>query len=457
MRARARRIRKTAGDRTFVAVAMMVTAIWVALGLFPTVWVALTAFKSYWETVLFPPTLLPKIPQRVTVTIAYQSATAPSDPADLLSLARDDAFTAEWALYDNNPRQPIGEVQVQAYLDGTMIYQSSLYAWVFNYARNRVWATTLLNRRQILRHKAEITDGESSAPVYEKKFRVYPAGQGPPIPAAGFADTKIVADSRETLDTLGMVGTVHAVTIAPAPQHFFDNFVTAWNNARKATGPLKWGRYFINSTVISVSYILSQWVFSACAAFALSRLLGRTASKYWTMFFLATMMIPPVAMVLPLYLQMQSMHLVSTFWAIILPSIPTAFFIYIFKGFFNELPGDLFDAARVDGASEYWVFARIAVPLSRSVFAVVTLMSFLNSWNGGGGLMWSSLVLRNEAMWPYPLAMYWLTAGHEGIEQASVQPGFMSMVLIAAIPTLIIFAFFQNRVAKGLVWAGIKG
>jgi ABC-type glycerol-3-phosphate transport system permease component len=175
------------------------------------------------------------------------------------------------------------------------------------------------------------------------------------------------------------------------------------------------------------------------------------------MFFLATMMIPPVAMVLPLYLQMQSLHLLNSFWGIILPSIPTAFFIYIFKGFFNELPGDLFDAARVDGASEYWVFARVAIPLARSVFAVVTLMAFINSWNGGGGLMWSSLVLRNEKMWPFPLAMYWLTAGHQGVEQASVQPGFMALILIAAVPTLIMFGFFQNRVAKGLVWAGIKG
>ena len=71
--------------------------------------------------------------------------------------------------------------------------------------------------------------------------------------------------------------------------------------------------------------------------------------------------------------------------------------------------------------------------------------------------MWSSLVLRNEAMWPFPLAIAWLTAGHQGIEQASVQPGFMAMVLLAAIPTLIMFAFFQNRVSKGLVWAGLKG
>jgi multiple sugar transport system permease protein len=455
--ARALHIRKSPGDRAFTAVAMLVTSLWILVGLFPSVWVALTAFKSYWETVIFPPTILPRIPQRITVDIAYDSATAPASPADLLSLARDDAFTAEWALYDHNPRQPIGEVQVKSYLDGKEIYQSSVYAWIFNYARNRVWATTLLSRKQILRHKAEITDGESGAPFYEKKFMVYAPGAGPGIPPAGFADTKIVTDSKETLDTLGMVGTVHSITVVQAPERFFDNFVTAWNNARKATGPLKWGRYFINSAVISIGYILSQWLFSSFAAFALSRLLGRAASKYWTMFFLATMMFPPVAMVLPLYLQVQSLHLLNTFWAILLPAIPTAFFIYIFKGFYNELPGDLFDAARVDGASEYWVFARVVLPLSRAVFAVVTLMSFLNSWNGGGGLMWSSLVLRSEVMWPYPLAMFWITANHTGIEQASVQPGFMSMILIAAIPTLIMFAFFQNRVAKGLVWAGIKG
>ena len=76
--------------------------------------------------------------------------------------------------------------------------------------------------------------------------------------------------------------------------------------------------------------------------------------------------------------------------------------------------------------------------------------------------MWSSLVLRNETMWPFPLAMYWITSavtggGAMGSAQAPVANGFMAMILMAAIPTLIMFAFFQNRVAKGLVWAGIKG
>jgi ABC-type glycerol-3-phosphate transport system permease component len=448
--------RTTAGDRLFIAVALVITTAWVLVGLFPSLWVALTAFKSHWETVIFPPTFLPHVPQRIEVSLAYDSATAPAAPADLLSAVRDDAITAEWALFDNNPRQPIGEVQVKAYLDGRQVYQGSLFAWIYNYGRNRVWATTLLNRKQIVKHRAEILDGDSGAPFYEKKYATWPASAGPALAASSFAATTIVTDSRDTLAGAGLTGAVSSISVMNAPERLFDNFVTAWNNARKATGPLKWGRYFINSAVISIGYIASQWLFSACAAFALSRLLGRGASKFWTMFFLATMMIPPVAMVLPLYLQLQSLKLLNTFWAIILPSIPTAFFIYVFKGFFNELPGDLFDAARVDGASEFWVFARVAVPLSSAVFAVVTLMSFINSWNGGGGLMWSSLVLRNEAMWPFPLAMFWLTSGHQGVEQASVQPGVMAMILIAAIPTLIMFGFFQNRVAKGLVWAGIK-
>lgn len=450
-------VRKPRGDYAIIAIAVLITFLWVLVGLFPSIWVALTAFKSGWETVIFPPTFLPRVPQRITVTLAYDSTTAPADPAELLSLMRDDAFTAEWALFDHNPRQPIGEVHVQAYLDGKLSYQSSLLAWVFNYGRNRVWATSLLNRRQIVRHKSEIQDGDTEAPFFERKYAVYEPGQGPPIPPSVFSESQISLDSQGTLAELGMVGAVHALTVVKAPERFFDNFVTAWNNARKATGKLKWGRYFINSGVISAGYIISQWIFSACAAFALSRLLGRTASKYMTMFFLATMMIPPVAMVLPLYLQMQSLKLINTFWGIILPAIPTAFFIYIFKGFFNELPGDLFDAARVDGGSDYWIFRRIVIPLSRPVFAVVTLMSFLNSWNGGGGLMWSSLVLREEVMWPFPLAMFWLTTGHQGVEQASVQGGFMAMILMAAIPTLVMFGFFQNRVAKGLVWAGIKG
>ena len=456
MRGPTYRIRRPRGDSIFVAVAIAVTSLWVLIGLLPSAWIALSAFKSTWETTIFPPTIFPSMPRLITVAIAYDSGAVPAAPADIVSLVRDDAITAEWAVYDNNPRQPIGELQVQAFLDGNLVYQSSLMSGVFKYGRDRVWATTLLNRRQILRHKGEIMDGDSAAPYYEQKLKVFEPGKGPPIPPAVFSKSKIAADIRDTLDTVGLSGTVHAVTMVNAPEHLLDNFGIAWNSAGKAAGPLKWGRYFFNSGIISLGYVLGQWLFSACAAFALSRLLPRRASKYVTMFFLATMMIPGVAMVLPLYLQMLSWHLLNTYWAIILPAIPSGFFIYIFKGFFNELPGDLFDAARIDGASEYQAFGRVAIPLSGSVFAVVTLMVFVGSWNSGGSLMWSSLVLQKEAMFPFPLEMRQVAAGFANpfMFLLNVQT---AMILLAAVPTLIMFAFFQNRVAKGMVWAGIKG
>ncbi|HET6486614.1 MAG TPA: carbohydrate ABC transporter permease [Spirochaetia bacterium] len=450
------RIRKPGGDYALISVAVVVTALWVLAGLFPPVWMALSAFKSSYEGTLFPPSFLPRMPQRVSVALAYDGGAVPSDAEGLLSLVRDDAFTAQWTLFDANPRNPMGEVQVSAYVDGREVYQSSLLLFSYYYGRNRIWSATILDRTQILKHKSDIQDGDTIR-LYEKGLRRWPVGAGPQMPPPVISANKTAADSRDTLAGMGMAGTVHSLTTSNAPLRLFDGFIRGWQNVRPEVGPLRWGRYFINSAAITAGGILTQWLFTAFAAYGLSRVLRRRASGILTMFFLATMMIPAIATVIPLFLQMQRWGTINTFWSIILPAIPSGFLVYLFKGFFDALPGELFEAARMDGATDFWIFLRLVIPLSTAVFSVVTLMCFLGGWNGGGGLMWSSLVLPKEEMHPFPLALYYMdktVPGYGALGQAQNQE--MAMTLVASVPTLILFLFFQDRVAKGLVWSGLK-
>jgi len=147
-----------------------------------------------------------------------------------------------------------------------------------------------------------------------------------------------------------------------------------------------------------------------------------------------------------------SMGLHDTLMAVILPGIPAAFSIYLFKGFFDALPGELFDASRIDGASEYQTFLRIAVPMSKNVFAVIGLMTFLASWNN---FFWPYLVLRRPHVWTFPIAIY-MSAGGSGAANANYGIAMASAV-IAAVPTVLVFAIFSRSIQQGLVWSGLKG
>jgi multiple sugar transport system permease protein len=174
-------------------------------------------------------------------------------------------------------------------------------------------------------------------------------------------------------------------------------------------------------------------------------------SKIMTIFFLATMMVPSATTLVPLYEFVGKMGLVDTYWGVILPGIPGAFAIYLYKGFFDALPQDILDAARIDGASEYRIFARILAPMSRNVFTVIALLTFLWAWND---FFWPLLILRSTPKWTFTLAIYFAVNSVKNAQD--VAPG-MAMALMASLPTLLVFTIFSKSIQQGLIWSGLKG
>jgi multiple sugar transport system permease protein len=248
------------------------------------------------------------------------------------------------------------------------------------------------------------------------------------------------------------------------------------DGVRRAIGPRAvWGdlsqgsvpRWFLNSLVYAFGVILFQLAVSAMAGYALSRLWPRGTAYALELFFLATLMLPAFLLFLPQFLMMRNfplptipftgiklpgMNLVGTFWALILPHTAWAFSILLFRGFFDQLPDEVFQAARVDGAGEWGIFSRIVFPLSRPVFATLVIFTFLAIWSE---FAWPYLVAANkQQMWTLSVGLF-SSAGGAGAS-ADAQRS-MSMALISAVPPLFIFAFFQRYLVRGIALTGIKG
>jgi ABC-type glycerol-3-phosphate transport system permease component len=124
-------------------------------------------------------------------------------------------------------------------------------------------------------------------------------------------------------------------------------------------------------------------------------------------------------------------------WSVILPGIPGAFAIYLYKGFFDALPQDIRDAAHIEGASEYRIFARIAVPMSRNVFTVIGLLTF---WNDS---CWPLLILRSANYWPLTLAIHFTTTS---MKQRAYLGSAMATSVVANLPTLIVLAISSRSI-----------
>ena len=229
----------------------------------------------------------------------------------------------------------------------------------------------------------------------------------------------------------------------------WNNYVTAWN-------VLQYPLYFGNTVILAAGAVVLQLLVSATAAFALSKL--RPAGKGIIQFiFFSTLMVPPVVYLIPQFVNISNLPLIHVSlinnWAgVWLPEAASALNILILKSFFDTIPTELTDAARLDGANGWQVFSRIMLPLSRPALAVVTIFTVVASWKD---FLWPLLVLFNPERQPLSVALY-----HEaGINSTYPLPFnyLMAGLVLASIPPILLFLLFQRQIIRGVNLTGLKG
>jgi len=230
----------------------------------------------------------------------------------------------------------------------------------------------------------------------------------------------------------------------------------AWNNYASAWNVLQYPLYFGNTLILAVGAVVLQLLVSATAAFALSKL--RPAGKGIIQFvFFSTLMVPPVVYLIPQFVNISDLPLIHVSlinnWAgVWLPEAASALNILILKSFFDTIPTELTDAARLDGANGWQLFSRIILPLSRPALAVVTIFTVVASWKD---FLWPLLVLSNPDLQPLSVAIF-----HEaGINSNYPLPFnyLMAGLVLASIPPILLFLLFQRQIIRGVNLTGLKG
>ena len=221
----------------------------------------------------------------------------------------------------------------------------------------------------------------------------------------------------------------------------FDAFVRVLRD----TDMLNWyAASFITSAVTAVGTVVT----GSLAAYALSRMRFRYRNVvFW--FVLAGIMIPGQVLIVPQFREMDAFNLLNTFWAVSLPQIPTAVAVFIFKQFFDGLPKELEEVARMDGAGYLRIYARIIMPLARPAVAAVAIFAFVTSWND---LLWPLLVLTNPDIMTIPVGLA-TVQGAFGIRYADT----MASAVLGAVPLVAVFLLFQRNIVEGIAGTGLKG
>ncbi len=200
------------------------------------------------------------------------------------------------------------------------------------------------------------------------------------------------------------------------------------------------GRALRNTLILVTCVVLLTLTINPLSAYALSRYNLPQTYKI-LLFFLATMAFPAEVTAIPNFLLMKQLHMLNTFLALILPGAANGFSIFLLKGFFDSLPRELYEAAELDGASETQMFTKICLPMSTPVLAVIGLGAFTGAY---GSFLWAFVVCQDKNMWTM---MVWLQQMQSWAPQSMVY----AALVLAAIPTLIVFIFAQDIIMRGVI------
>jgi multiple sugar transport system permease protein len=221
-------------------------------------------------------------------------------------------------------------------------------------------------------------------------------------------------------------------------------YVEAWNFMDLA-------KYFTNTVIVAAGAWLIQLAVQVPAAYALSKL--RPVLGKWVLaLMLATLMLPASALLVPTYLAITDVplvgvNLVNSPAAIWLPAAANAFNIYLLKRFFDQIPTDLLDAARIDGAGSVTTMVRIVLPLSRPILAVVSIFSIVAAWKD---FIWPLLVLQDPEVQTLSVAL-------QRFEPDTPINLMLAGLVIASVPMVAAFLIFQRQILAGLTAGSVKG
>ena len=206
--------------------------------------------------------------------------------------------------------------------------------------------------------------------------------------------------------------------------------------------------WLINSLIIAVIVTALTVIFSAMAAYALAKLKFKGSNAFF-LYFLIGILVPGEATIVPLFITVNNMHLINTYAGMILPSIAGSMNLIIMVTFFRNLPDELLEAAKIDGAGEIRIFAQIALPLSKTIIATVCIFAFVGSWNN---YLWPLLCAMSENLFTLPIGIPTF-AGTYSVDY--VQP--MTACMVASLPMIIIYVIFERQIVAGITSGAVKG
>ncbi|KQX38273.1 sugar ABC transporter permease [Devosia sp. Root436] len=249
--------------------------------------------------------------------------------------------------------------------------------------------------------------------------------------------TPILYMFSTSLKTASQVYDLRLIPAAPS----FDNYVKVLSDGN-------FMRWFLNSSFIAITVTLSNLFFDSMVGYTLAKFEFR--GRYFIFLaILSTLMIPTEMLVIPWYLMSAQLHWLDSYWGIMFPGMMTAFGTFLMKQFFETVPDDFLEAARIDGLNEFQIWWKVAMPLVAPALSALAIFTFLGNWTA---FFWPLIVTTSRELYTLPVGLSSFSDAQDTRWEM-----IMTGAALATIPTLIVFLVLQRFIVRGVMLAGLKG
>ena len=446
---RKNRIRCGKSERFLKIVAVTVSLLFAALMLYPLVFAVSSAMKDNSQIYKVPPKLLPGKANSVSFVLDYTGQEFQNAEEMKDQMLKDNVlvmFGTNFKFAD----QSIMEIHVYGTREGKTLFHSRAHQMKLQMECDYgIYKRTAIKKEILLHDDRYVRACESIGYEFDEKGI-------DKVPEEGLADdfqdqiAPVIQEKYTTAGTLVSIGnrTKNLLSLESF-KYYLDMPDYIYPQSERV---VKYGflTFVMNSVIVIGFAMIAQVILCSVCAFVISRQLSQRAGKFVLMFFLGGMMIPFASIMLPQLIMYREMGAYNNYAALLLPFLyPYGFYVYLYKGFFDQIPGSYFEAAALDGAGSWYLYSRICMPLSKPIISLIALQTFIGNWND---FFWAWLVTEDQNLWTLNVALYNIS-NNAGTKQNAL----MGLAVVTITPVILLSILFSRQLKQSIAASGVKG
>ena len=446
---RKNRIRCGKSERFLKIVAVTVSLLFAALMLYPLVFAVSSAMKDNSQIYKVPPKLLPGKANSVSFVLDYTGQEF-QDAEQMKDQMLKDNVLVMFGTNFKFADQSIMEIHVYGTREGRTLFHSRAHQMKLQMECDYgIYKRTAIKKEILLHDDRYVRACESIGYEFDENGI-------DKVPEEGLADdfqdqiAPVIQEKYTTAGTLVGIGnrTKNLLSLESF-KYYLDMPAYIYPQSERV---VKYGflTFVMNSVIVIGFAMIAQVILCSVCAFVISRQLSQRAGKFVLMFFLGGMMIPFASIMLPQLIMYREMGAYNNYAALLLPFLyPYGFYVYLYKGFFDQIPGSYFEAAALDGAGSWYLYSRICMPLSKPIISLIALQTFIGNWND---FFWAWLVTEDQNLWTLNVALYNIS-NNAGTKQNAL----MGLAVVTITPVILLSILFSRQLKQSIAASGVKG